>query len=108
MSHKSKNQDAAWDFLQFATAEEQVKSYLNYVKKPTALRSLVNEQIDDAEIGIFAGQLLTSKSWYQGLDAHATTEALKKMVEETNNHEEEIETVMKRAVDRIQQTTYKK
>ncbi len=108
VSHKSKNQDAAWDFLQFATAEEQVKSYLDYVKKPTALRSLVNEQIDDTEIGVFAEQLLTSKSWYSGYNAHATTEAFKQMVEETNNHEEEIETVMRRAVERIQQTVNKK
>jgi multiple sugar transport system substrate-binding protein len=108
VSHKSKNKDAAWDFLQFATQKEQAKSYLDYAGKPTALRTMVNEQIDDNEIGVFAQQLLTSKSWYRGYDAHAATEALKKMIEETNNREEEIETIMRRAVERVQQTSYKK
>jgi len=107
VSHKSDHQDAAWDFLQFATQKEQVKKYLDYVNKPTALRSLVNKQIEDKEIGVFASQLLTSQSWYEGYDALAAEEALKKMIQETNNKEEEVDKIMTRAANKIQQTAVK-
>ena len=59
---KSKNTDSAWDFLQFATRAENVKSYLDNTKKPTALRSLIEEQLEDEDVDVFAGQLLTAKS----------------------------------------------
>ena len=105
VSHKSEHKDAAWDFVQFATEEEQVKSYLQNVNKPTALRSLVNTQTEDQEIGAFAKQLLTSQSWYEGYDALAAEEALRQMIKETNNREGKIEDIIMRAVNKIQQTT---
>ncbi|MDP3784744.1 MAG: extracellular solute-binding protein, partial [bacterium] len=69
VSKKSPNTEWAWDFLQFATKENQVKPYLEAVKKPTALRALVAQQLSDEDIGTFAEQLLTAKTWYRGLSA---------------------------------------
>lgn len=69
VSKKSKHIDEAWDFIQFMTQAEQVKKYLTATKRPTALRALVDEQKDDEELKVFASQLLTTQSWYRGLDA---------------------------------------
>lgn len=107
VSQKSEHKDAAWDFLEFAASKENVKSYLENTEKPTALRSLVNTQTDDQKIGVFAEQLLTSKSWYEGYDYSAAEKALKDMITETNSKEEEVEKIINRAVDKVQQTVNK-
>src|SRR3989339_884689 len=71
VSSKSKYLNEAWDFIQFATKAEQAKTYLDKAKRPTALRALINEQIDDDDMGVFAEQVLTAKSWYHGADSAA-------------------------------------
>ncbi|MEY4722787.1 MAG: hypothetical protein RLZZ324_300 [Candidatus Parcubacteria bacterium] len=68
VSKKSKNADIAWDFLQFATRQEQVSAWLTAVKRPTALRNLIAGQLTDPNIAPFAGQILTGRSWYKGKD----------------------------------------
>lgn len=68
--------DYAWDFIEFATSAEQVQKYLNDARKPTALRGLINTQLNDEQLGIFAEQVLTAKSWYRGRDADAMETAL--------------------------------
>jgi ABC-type glycerol-3-phosphate transport system substrate-binding protein len=83
VSRKSKNADAAWDFLQFAAAAEQAKLYLGKTGKPTALRSLVNTQLSDPDVGIFASQVLTAKSWYHGVNVQATQSAFDEMIDST-------------------------
>jgi len=71
VSKKSAHVNEAWDFIQFATKADQAKTYLEKVKKPTALRSLINSQLEDVEVGTFAAQVLTAKSWYKGRDSNA-------------------------------------
>lgn len=73
--------DWAWDFVQFATKEDQVTSYLEAAKKPAALRSLINTQLEDEVLSIFAGQTLTSDSWYRGSDAAIAEEALLDLID---------------------------
>lgn len=81
VSKKTKNPDLAWDFLQFAANAERAKTYLAKTAKPTALRSLVNEQLSDADLGVFASQVLTAKSWYQGVNIAATEAAFNEMID---------------------------
>ncbi|MFH1173146.1 MAG: extracellular solute-binding protein [bacterium] len=81
VSNKSQNIDVAWDFIQFATKAEQVASHLAKAKKPTALRSLINSQLEDLELGTFASQVLTAKSWYQGQDAAAAEKIFTDMID---------------------------
>jgi multiple sugar transport system substrate-binding protein len=66
VSRKSNHKNEAWDFVKFMTSPNQVSSYLSKTKKPTALRSLIPGQREDLEIGVFADQVLTSRSWYKG------------------------------------------
>ncbi len=109
VSKKSEYKDEAWDFIQFMTSEKQVVKYLNKTKKPTALRSLIQKQLDDDDVKIFAEQLLTSKSWYEGYNYKAAEDAIKKMITEANTAENEkaLADTIQIASSRIQQTTQK-
>ncbi len=83
VSKKTAHPDAAWDFVQFATAADQAKLYLAKTAKPTALRSLVNTQLSDPDVGIFASQVLTARSWYVGSNIKATESVFDEMIDST-------------------------
>ena len=96
--------DAAWDFVQFITSEEQAKKYIEKSKRPTALRSLVEQQTQIPELGIFASQVLTAKSWYRGKDALAAETIFNQMIDESVANQDVIVDTMDRAVQKVQQT----
>jgi len=80
VAKKTAHESYAWDFIQFINRDDQVIKYLSKVKKPTALRSLVNEQLADYDIRPFANQVLTAKSWYKGRQATVVEDIFKKMI----------------------------
>ncbi len=105
VSAKSKYKNEAWDFIQFMTTKpEQVKKYLARTKYPTALRSLVNEQLNDEELNVFASQLLIAKSWYWGKDFVAAEKAINEMIDAIVANPEQLETAVNVAASRVQQT----
>ncbi|MFA5359903.1 MAG: extracellular solute-binding protein [Patescibacteria group bacterium] len=104
VSNKSKYTGESWDFIQFITKAEQVKSYLAKTKKPTALRALVNEQTEDLDIGVFASQVLTAKSWYKGDDSNAMEKIFAEMIDSVILAQEKIESIITLAVTKIAQT----
>jgi len=109
VSKKSKHSEAAWDFLHFMTTnEKQVKIYLNNTKKPTALRSLIDEQKNDDHLATFASQILTAKNWYRGEDYNAAEFIMKGMIDDVINGKEKINTALNLAARRIQETIIKK
>lgn len=81
VSKSTKNANWAWDFVQFAAKADNVTSYLDAAKKPTALRALINDELLDNDLAVFAGQLLTAKSWYLGNDAAVTETALLDLID---------------------------
>ncbi len=81
VSKQSKNPEAAWDFVQFVTKADQAKKYLGRTKRPTALLSLINDQLSDLDLSPFAAALPTAKSWYHGTDASATEKAFSEMID---------------------------
>ncbi len=105
VSSKSKNKDVAWDFVQFATAKpENAKLFLEKTKRPTALRALIDEQKEDKEIGVFAEQLLTSKSWYKGKDALAADKIIAEMIDSAVAGKGKLEDVLRLGATKVQQT----
>lgn len=104
VSKKSKYPNEAWDFILFATKEEQVQSYLTKTQRPTALRSLVKTQSEDNEIGIFASQLLTAKSWYRGKDVTSAETAIGEMINNARQNTERILEVINTGAAKVQQT----
>jgi len=105
VSKKSEHKAEAWDFIQFATGQEQVINYLENTNKPTALRSLISKQeLENPELSIFANQTLTAKSWYQGKNPQAMEEIMADMIDSINNKESEIEEAIGLAASKVQQT----
>lgn len=105
VSKKSKHQNEAWNFLQFITSEEQAKVYLEKTKKPTALRNLIQSQVDDAEIGVFASQVLNAQSWYRGKNPQAAESAIKEMIKlVVENPSAAIKPIIDAAAAKVQQT----
>lgn len=82
VSKKTKHLNEAWDFILFASKTENVVKYLNKVKKPPALRSLVTNQAEDPDLQPFASQLLTAKSWYRGRDTALAEQYFQGMIDE--------------------------
>lgn len=68
VSKKSRNTDYAWDFIQFATAAKNVIPYLENAKRPTAVRELIEKQLQKEDVGSFASQVLYARNWYHGRD----------------------------------------
>ncbi len=82
VSKKSTNINEAWDFIQFLTTKkDEAKKYLDKTARPTALRSLIQDQVNNDQLAVFANQLLTAKSWYRGNDAVAAENAIHEMIE---------------------------
>lgn len=104
VSAKSKNVDIAWDFIQFETSVDNVSSYLKATEKPTALRSLISQQLDDEEIGPFAEQVLTAKSWYYGKDSRAAEAAFSEMIDSAAKREKDLSDIITAAASKVQQT----
>ena len=104
VSRKSKQVNAAWDFLQFATKKEQAQKYLTATKQPTALRSLVATQLQDDELSTFAKQLLTAQSWYHGSAPEIVASAFGAMVTEVLTDQTDIRKVVGNAAAKISQT----
>lgn len=56
----------AWNLLYYLSRAENVPVYLQTTGKLAALKSLLAGQQADERLGIYAGQLLTARSWYHG------------------------------------------
>lgn len=66
VSAQSAHADTAWGFVSFVTRDATImRKYMDATGKPPALRSLINEQLANPELGVFAAQALTARSWPQ-------------------------------------------
>jgi len=104
VSAKSKHIDEAWDFIQFETKKEQVKSYLKATKRPTALRSLITEQIDDINLGPFAEEVLTAETWYHGRNPEKANDYMNELIDLTVKKEVDLKDILQQIVSKVQQT----
>ena len=100
--------NTAWDFIQFATKEQQVESYLESTGKPTALKSLVEKEKENRDLEVFANQLLTAKSWYKGNDSSAMEKIFKELIDTVVDNKKSIPKAMDLAAQKVQQTIRKK
>ncbi len=104
VSRRSSNSDAAWNLIQFLASKDNVKIHLDAAKKPTALRALINEQVEDLTLSAFAQQVLTAKSWYRGSDANAAEKIFGDMIDQALAGAGELTEILNLAAGRINQT----
>lgn len=103
VSRKSAHQDHAWNFIRYATSADGVKPYLAATGKPTALRSLIKSQLTQSPVDVFAGQVLTARSWYWGKDSATAEKALTGIVDDLFLLAEP-QNAFRNAITKIQQT----
>ena len=65
VSKQSKNSAYAWDFLNFITSNAELDKYYAEDKEPSSRLDLIQLQIQDPDIGVFANANLTAKSFYR-------------------------------------------
>lgn len=82
VSRTSPRQTDAWRFILDLTLNEPVaRQYVAATKRPPALRTLIQEFSNDPDIGVFARQALTARSWPQ-VDNLLVERAFNEMVED--------------------------
>lgn len=96
--------DWAWDFILYAAEADHVVSYLNAAQKPTALRSLINDQMEDDVMYPFASQLLTAQSWYRGEEVSVAEEAFADLVEIILSGSEDPSRALRDAQNKVNQS----
>ncbi|MEK7653642.1 MAG: extracellular solute-binding protein [Patescibacteria group bacterium] len=106
VSKKSAHPDEAWDFIIFATGKSQVEKYLNETARPTALKSIINKQLENEDLYAASVQTLTAANWYEGKDLPAAQKAFNEMINQFlgATDEKEMDAVMKTAIQKINQT----
>ncbi len=64
VSKYTKYPEWVWDLIIYLTTDEiTAENYLTISKHPPALRTLIEKYADDPNIGVFAKQALTARSW---------------------------------------------
>ncbi len=104
VSKKTTHADEAWNFVQFMTSAEQATKYLAATRKPTALRSLINGQLEDLDLSVFAAQVPTAKSWYHGTDANAAELAFTDMIRQMLSGEADPKKIIELGATKVNQT----
>lgn len=62
---KTQNSGPAWRLVKYLTVGDGNIAYLNAANRPSARRDLIEQQKSDSDLGVFAQQALTARSWFQ-------------------------------------------
>jgi len=93
---QSKNQQAAWRFLNFLASKEGSLTYATKAERPSARRDIIDMQRNDPRLGVFAVQALSAKSWYQ-IDNGAIDQILAEMIDDVNYKRKKITQALRAA-----------
>lgn len=101
VSKKSLVPEWAWDMIVFlATDEAAAESFLKKTSHPPALRSLIQKHLNEPELGIFAKQALSARSWPQ-IDERSVANIFSQMIEAVNSRQLESRNALDQAQAQI-------
>lgn len=100
VSKFSKSSTAAWKFLVYLSSANGVVPYLNSANHPVARRDLIDQQQNEPEMGVFAKQALSAKSWYQA-DNLAVENILADLIDDVNFKRQTIAEALRAAENKI-------
>ena len=83
VSSSSKFPNEAWMFIAYLASKEGAQSYLSATLRPSARRDLIEFQRNDLDLGVFAVQALSARSWYQ-IDNRAIETIFADMIDDVN------------------------
>lgn len=79
----SKFPNESWKFVAYLASKEGAQSYLSATLRPSARRDLIELQRNDLDLGVFAVQALSARSWYQ-IDNTAIETIFADMIDDVN------------------------
>lgn len=100
VSAASENPEAAWKFLVYLASREGSLSYLSKSLRPSARRDLIDFQMTDPDLGVFAKQSLTARSWHQA-DPSAIEKIFADMIEDVVFRRATVGEAIRTAEDRV-------
>jgi len=100
VSKSSKYSVAAWKFILFLSQRENLKKYLETAKRPAPRRDLIEWQKNDPDLGVFAIQALSARSWYQ-VDSQAIEKIFANMIKSIVLGEAAIDQAINKAVEQV-------
>lgn len=102
VSRQSRVQAWAWDFIiNTATNISAQREFLKASKNPPALRFLIGEMVNNPEMGVFARQALTARSWPQ-VDGEKVREIFEEVIYNSIYEGADYSIVLKQAKDEIE------
>ncbi len=90
----------AWQFVHYMTAGPGTVSYLNESNRPAARKDIIQQQKNDPDLGVFAEQALTARSWFQ-IDNQAIEAIFATMIENVNFGRQSIRDALKEAEAKV-------
>ncbi len=111
VAKKSDNTEVAWSFIDAIASQRTVESYLNINNKPTALKGLIDEQLENDNVYVFTSQVLTADNWYKGYDIETAEKHTADLINDILNGEIHLSTdsedLLNVFIQRINNTYYK-
>jgi ABC-type glycerol-3-phosphate transport system substrate-binding protein len=96
----SKFPNEAWKFATYLTSKEGAQSYLSATLRPSARRDLIELQRNDLDLGVFAVQALSARSWYQ-IDNTAIETIFADMIDDVNFGRSSVKDSLENAESRV-------
>lgn len=79
---RTKAPNEAWNFAQYLTRDERLTTaLLAGTGRPGALRSILQKQLNDESIRVFAEQAVSARTWYRGRNASEIEQRLTEMLD---------------------------
>ncbi|MBI4385235.1 hypothetical protein HY573_00190, partial [Candidatus Parcubacteria bacterium] len=94
----------AWEFLVFASGKDAVVSYLKATQRPPARRDLIETFRSDPNLGVFAEQALTARSFYQ-YDSSQVEQIFADLIEAVVKREKTLNEALETAVNAMRVAT---
>jgi len=100
VSSSSKFPNEAWKFVAYLASKEGAQSYLSATLRPSARRDLIELQRNDLDLGVFAVQALSARSWYQ-IDNIAIETIFADMIDDVNFGRSSVKNSLENAESRV-------
>ncbi len=106
VAKRSREQAHAWNFVNTLAQKATQTSIAAVTGRPSPRRDVLAEQLRDEKMGVFASQVLSAKTWYQGKNSQAMEQAMTRMMDIVANKETNIDEAVKFTIEQIEETYY--
>lgn len=100
VSKQSKHPDAAWQFLKFITSREVLPKYYEGAAQVSPRLDIIEDQIADPQIGVFAENALSARSFYKP-DNDAVENIFVQMINDVALRHVSVEDALRAAAQKI-------